>query len=85
MAGKLDFPCFGPARGHLSRSKRALIAGGHNAGNIGAGGGAAVVGRILEQPAVPTSSLTRSRVQSPCWFPDLTFERSTTAQEPVPA
>jgi hypothetical protein len=29
MAGMWDFPCFGPARAHLSRSKRAPIAGGH--------------------------------------------------------
>jgi hypothetical protein len=28
MAGMWDFPCFGPARAHLSRSKRAPIAGG---------------------------------------------------------
>ena len=29
-------------------------------------------------------SLTRSRFQSPCWFLDLTFERSTAAREPAP-
>jgi hypothetical protein len=66
MAGMWDFPCFGPARAHLSRSKRAPIAGGHNAGNTGAGGGAAVAGRISGHSAVPTSSLTGSRFQSPC-------------------
>ena len=83
MAGMWDFPCFGPARAHLSRSNRAPIAGDHNAGNTDTSGRTAVACRIVEQPAVPTSSLTRSRVQSPCWFPDLTFERSTAAREPA--
>jgi hypothetical protein len=83
MAGMWDFPCFGPARAHLSRSKRAPIAGGHNAGNTGVGG-APVAGRISGHSAVPTSSLTGSRFQSPCWFLNLTLERSVAAWEPVP-
>ena len=36
----------------------------------GAAGGAAVAGRIPDQLAVRTSSLTGSRFQSPCWFPE---------------
>jgi hypothetical protein len=84
MAGMWDFPCFGPARAHLSRSKRAPIAGGHNAGNTDAGSEAALACRVPEQPAVRTLSLTGSRFQSPCWLLDLTFERSTAAREPVP-
>jgi hypothetical protein len=83
MAGMWDFPCFGPARAHLSRSKRAPIAGGHNAGNTGVGG-APVAGRISGHSAVPTSSLTGSRFQSPCWFLNLTFECSAAAWEPAP-
>jgi hypothetical protein len=54
MAGMWDFPCFGPVSIHLSRNKRAPIAGGHNAGNTDASGGAAVACRVREQPAVPT-------------------------------
>src|SRR4051812_15536443 len=46
MAGMSDFPCFGLARAHLSRIKRAPIAGGHNAGNTDASGGAAVARRV---------------------------------------
>src|SRR3954468_24330665 len=65
MAGMWDFPCFGPARVHLSRIKRVPIARGHNAGNTDAVGGATVPCRIPEQPAVRTSNLTRSRFQSP--------------------
>src|SRR3954462_15885510 len=54
MAGKWEFPCFGPARAYLSRSKRAPIAGGHNAGNTDAGGEAALACQVPEQPAVRT-------------------------------
>ena len=50
MAGMWDFSRFGPARAHLSRSKRAPIAGGHNAGNTDAGGRAAVACQILRHP-----------------------------------
>jgi hypothetical protein len=49
MAGKWDFPCFGPVGIHLSRIKRVPIAGGHSAGNTDADGGA-VACRIPEQP-----------------------------------
>ena len=82
--GHVGFPCFGPARAHLSRIKRAPIAGGHSAGNTDAGGEAAVACRVPEQPAVRISSPTRSRFQSLCWFLDLTFERSPAAWESAP-
>jgi hypothetical protein len=83
MAGMWDFPCFGPARAHLSRIKWAPIAGGHNAGNTDASGGAAVACRVREQPAVPTEPDEKSLPVTVLVL-DLTFERSTAAREPAP-
>jgi hypothetical protein len=83
MAGMSDFPCFGPARAHLSRSKRAPIAGGHNAGKTDASGAAALACRVREQPAVPTEPDEKSLPVTVLVL-DLTFERFTAAREPAP-
>jgi hypothetical protein len=63
MAGMWDFPCFGSTCAHLSRIKRAPIAGGYNAGNTDVGGGAAVASEFRKQPAVSTSNLMKDRFQ----------------------
>ena len=77
MAGMWDFPCFGPARAHLSRSKQAPIAGGHNAGNTDAGGGAAIACRIQKQPApCPRHAERKHQSSHHACALDLTDERS---------
>ena len=52
--GHVGFPVLWSGLPPSFRIKRALIAGGHYAGNTDASGGAAVACRVREQPAVPT-------------------------------